>query len=32
MLYGVGLAILLTYFLKETGLAAARREPVLATP
>jgi sugar phosphate permease len=32
MLYGVGLAILLTFFLKETGLAAARREPVLATP
>jgi MFS family permease len=30
MLYGVGLAILLTFLLKETGPAAARRAPVAA--
>jgi hypothetical protein len=30
MLYGVGLAILLTLFLKETGPAVARRAPVAA--
>ena len=31
LLYGVGLAIVLTFFLKETGTAARARMPVLAS-